>query len=438
MSTESIVLKLLLAAALLIVNAALVWAETTLIQKQTQPFHRPSSPRRSRSDAAMNSIRKRHRAVIAARFGTAITAISLGWVAVPVLAEGVVAPAFGQSAVTWPIGTIAFLLATWIYFIFGQSLPRRLASTTGDAAFIANVLLGLYQVTSPLIKLGEVLTGFIVRIVKKEDLSAEDSKIEDEVPFMNLRSHRLGELGATQRDLVASIFDFSERSIGQIMTPRSDVASVEASMRVREAVDVVRQFGFNRFPVFEGDRDQAIGVVHYRELLEEADGSPSSFVTDVMHAPLMLEEGTPVSLALKKLQARRCHLAIVVNSFGSTTGIVTLEDLLEELVGEAEDADAQSKEHSVVEETRPGVFELGGDLMLGQVEEALDVDLGHVGYQTVGGYIFNQLGRKPQVGDEVKVGDVVFDVLAVKGTRIKRIRAQHSRESAPSRRRAQA
>ena len=192
----------------------------------------------------------------------------------------------------------------------------------------------------------------------------------------------------------------------------------------------MRQFGFTRYPVYDGEHEHMIGVVHFRELIDAADISPRAPVSDVMHTAVTLSPRTAASEALQTMQTRGSHLAVVAAEKGTALGIITIEDLLGELLLDGPgQAGGGALPRSV--EVAPGVFEIDGSLVVQEVEDLLDVDLHYAGLETIGGYVFGRLGRKPKVGDSVKADGVIFDVVDVHGARIRRLRAQRSREAPP-------
>lgn len=248
-----------------------------------------------------------------------------------------------------------------------------------------------------------------------------------------LRSRRAGLTGNIQREILEELFHFKERNVGALMTPKKHIAGLSSSMRNKEALDVVRQFGFTRYPVFDGEKERAIGIVHLRDVIDAAETAPRGSITDQMHSPVALPLHTPASAALKEMRARRAHLAVVVDEHGRTQGLVSLEDLLEEIVSERPD-DATEEARADEEKVRPiadGVYEVDGDAMFVDVLQALMIDLDHAGFDTIAGYVFSRLGRKPLVGDVLSVGELEIDILQVEGGRATRLKVQRAKNAPP-------
>ena len=339
----------------------------------------------------------------------------------------------GSLAAGWiaAIGLAGFVLAAFLHAALGVVLPRALGANR-PPSWLAKAATALVRVSAPavlpFVRLVERATRSLLGLAGRRPADSPKGLYPvEELGAILLRSHRYGILGAAQRELLHSIFNFRERSAKEVATPRSEMACVYASMRVSQALEAVRQFGFTRYPVCDGDKERVIGVVHFRDLVDAADADPKQWVTDVMDSVLHVPESAPASEVLKELQARRAHLAIVVGEHDQVVGMITLEDLLEEFFSPPR----AGGDFPHIKAVAPDTFELDGSLIVEEVEDALGVELRHAGLETIGGYVFGRLGRKAQEGDTLKVNGVLFDVLEMRGPRITRLRAHKTREIPP-------
>lgn len=382
-----------------------------------------------RVEAVMQVDRELTAGLLTARVGALFGAVLGGWAGAIGLAPAARRLLGAADHPLWGalVALCAYLLVGIVVASFGHVAARRLAlarraqGATGQGA-AARLFSAL---TLPLAALSARLGGAALRR-SPGDASSGGDLTEDELNLLILSSYRQGTIGAAQRELIGRVFGHTEELVRDVMTPRSEMACIPSSMRAGEAIEVARQFGFTRFPICEGGKDRVIGVVHYRDLIDAKDQNARLPVTDAMRPAVGVGPDLPVSEALAVMQQHRAHMAIVTDDGGASVGLVTVEDLLSSMVSPpAPEGDSR------VRETGKGVFEFGGDLLVDEVEDALGVDLQRVGVETIGAYLFGRFGRRPKEGDSIKIAGIVFDVLEVRGARIRRLRAQRSREAVP-------
>lgn len=423
--------------ALFVLNAALAVAEAAAARLRDQRLEELVQAGVPRGEAALRSGRELGAQIETARLATTLTALVAGWLGLPLVyrpLERLLAPALpGWLAVT--LAALAGLVVVGLaHLVFAQLLPQRVGArgdTNRVRAFCRFALL-VHRIGAPLAALAHALVSALAGLLGvRRGPEDEPNPSSVELGLATLRSRSLGAHGATQREILKSYFSYKEKTVGELMVPRHNVAALPSSMRLHEAKDAARQFGFTRYPVYDKSDEYVIGVVHYRDIIDAADVAPRAPVSDVMHAAVSLSPRTPASEALQLMQARGSHLAVVTSEQGAAIGIVTVEDLLREMLLEGSSRKERPAPLPRSVEVAPGVFELDASLVVQEVEDLLDVDLHQAGFETIGGYVFGRLGRKPKVGDSVKVHGVVFDVIAVHGARIQRLRAQRSREAPP-------
>lgn len=415
------------AVGLALISGVFLLAAHAMVATRHRRIERRLAQGLSPAGAALKVRGELNAALAAAEVGAILCAVSAGWIGAPALTRwiGDRMPSFpGGGTVA---GAAALLLLAALFVLLGHALPRRLAELHPEraAGIAVPVLLALSRILFPLTYALHALALALFRLTGlKPALKERPGEDEAALKLLSLASRRLGLLGEVQRDLLAQVFEYDEAPIGKVMTPRSEMACIPSTMRAKEALEAVRHLGFTRFPVCDREKDRVIGLIHIRELVDAVDVNPRRPVTDVMTATISLPVETPVGAALKEMQAHRVHLAVVVGAHGSTAGLVTTEDLLGELLGERSVSDGTRERWKAVS---ADTFELDGSLLVGELEEALDVDLHHVGIETIGDFISGKLGRKPHAGDSVKVDGLRFDILDARGTRILRLRVQKER-----------
>jgi len=240
----------------------------------------------------------------------------------------------------------------------------------------------------------------------------------EELRMLVAASTRTGILRESERVLVANALDFAETLVRQVMVPRTEIVAVPDDSTVQGVVQLLRQTPFTRVPVYHEDLDHVVGIIHVKDVVGAA---PDTTVRGLMRKPLYLPETAHLDRALAQFRRERVQLGIVIDEFGGTAGLVTLEDVIEELVGEVQDE--FDRETPMLKEEN-GLFLINGLMPLSDLRERLHLDLGDEPYDTVGGMIFGRLGRVAQVGDEVTIVPYRFTVTAVDGRRVAQVRAK--------------
>lgn len=293
------------------------------------------------------------------------------------------------------------LFIAYLSLVLGELAPKRFAlqKPAQIARLVAPPLDRFANLMRPVIWLLSVSTNAIVRLLGGDPTAASDEISGEEL--RDLVSGHEG-LGEQERQFVADVFMASQRTVKEVMRPRGDIVYLRADRRLRDTLDFVREQPYSRYPVAEGGPDQITGFVHVRDLYGVADDDRRK-VRDVMRPIVMLPSTVQIFPALTTMRSEGTHLALVVDEYGGTDGIVTLEDLVEELVGEIRD------EYDAEDVVRPvsadGTHDVDGGLNIEDFAEETGVELEDGPYETVAGYIVARLGRLPEVGDRVMVGD---------------------------------
>jgi|YNPNPStandDraft_1061719.scaffolds.fasta_scaffold11886_5 putative hemolysin len=283
------------------------------------------------------------------------------------------------------------------------------------APLVRLLMLALRPITAVLESIG--------RAVTPPSATAESLFLTEEgLRFLIHASEQGTAIEEDEKELIASIFAFSDKLVREVMVPRIDVAAVPVDAPMLEALDVILKNGHSRIPVYKGSIDNIIGILYAKDLLRYLrDGRTDVPLDRILRNAYFIPESKKVDELLQELQQRHVHMAVVVDEYGGTAGIVTIEDLLEEIVGEIQDE--YDAEQPTVEAVREGEYLFDARAPLDEVYEYLSIELPEEGGDTLGGFIYSQLGRVPAVGDRVEFGDVVFEVLSVAGRRIKQVRA---------------
>ena len=335
-------------------------------------------------------------------------------------------------------GTIALVVVTafisYLSLVLGELAPKRLAIQRSEAVslFVAPTLDRIARISRPVIWLLSRSTNVVVRLIGLDPKGGGDEVTEEELRDM-VAGH--GDLGAEERRVLSDVFGAADRQLAAVMIPRTEVEFLTGTMPLAEAARHVMDKPHSRYPVIGETVDDVIGVVHVRDLLtavcvdrDRAEGDGPQAVADLTRPVPLVPGSKPLLSALAELRGERNHLAVVVDEYGGTDGIVTLEDLIEELVGEIED------EYDPADTDRDAT-ELDGLLHHDDLAERTGIVLPDGPYETVAGFVQAGLGRVPALGDTLDALGHRFTVTEMDGRRVARIRvaplAQQSRAGEP-------
>jgi CBS domain containing-hemolysin-like protein len=242
---------------------------------------------------------------------------------------------------------------------------------------------------------------------------------EEELRLLLAESHRTGALSSSKRKLLENVFDYTHRSAKHIMVPRAEIVYLTLRKSLAENLDIIRNNQHTRYPLCEMDIDHVVGMIHTKDLLQPAEGlRESRDLLRLKREILFVPETRPLELLQRDFQQRRVHMALVVDEYGSTSGLVTLEDILEEIVGEIQDEfDAEPPK---MESTGDG-YVVDGLVLLDEIAERLGPDVPENESNTLGGFVIARLGRIPRVGDVVRLDGYDVKVVEMKGRRVSKL-----------------
>jgi magnesium and cobalt transporter len=229
------------------------------------------------------------------------------------------------------------------------------------------------------------------------------------------------------RELLQSIVDFTETLVREVMTPRPDIIAIRADATLGDLRTLFREEQYSRIPVFRGDLDNIIGIVFVKDMVGLPPGAEPPLTT-LMRSAYMVPESKRVSELLKEMQRRQAQMAIVVDEYGGTAGLVTVEDLLEEIVGEIRDE--YDVESETVTDEGHGTFAFSGKVSVDEVRDRLGVEIEREGFETLGGYLLSHLGRMPYVGETFEVDELAVEVIEVERRRITKVRVRRRANAA--------
>lgn len=418
-----------LSVVILLVNAFFVAAELAFVRVRATQLQERVDGGSSRARLAQRIYASIDRYLSATQLGVTAASLALGIVGEPAIAA-LLAPVLARTIdpATAAFGVasfaISFALVTYVTVVAGELGPKYLSiqRALDIALWTAYPLDLFYRGAYPLIALMNASANGLVRLfgLREHREPGLDAHSEAELRMLVAISTRKGVLQESERVLLGRALDFADTLVRQVMVPRTEIVAIEDDRPLRELRDILREHPFTRVPVFHGDLDHVAGVVHIKDLVPAQDLSRP--VKDVMRPPLFLPDTTRLDRALAEFRRQRMQLAIVVDEFGGTSGLVTLEDVLEQLVGEVQDEFDREVPHVRAEAS--GALLIDGLTPLSELRDRIGIELDGEPYDTVGGLVFGRLGRLGKVGDAVDVDGFRFAITAVDGRRISQVRVQ--------------
>lgn len=355
--------------------------------------------------------------------------------------EPVLRSALPALSVQW---TEALALSATVIFIsyftlvLGELVPKSLALRhTERLAYVsARVIDRLALLAAPLVKTLTLSTDAVLWFFGHHVSGQEAFISEEELKHMVHEGAQQGIFDEAERKLIHSVFEFTDTSVREVMVPRSEVHAVEASLPLRDILKQLIDTGFSRMPIIRGDLDHIVGIVHIKDLLREVERPQPAPLASVMHSAFFVPDSMQISDLLRELQARRTHMAVVVSEFGTVIGLVTIEDLLEEIVGEIRD-EFDVDEEQPVQQLPDGSLLVHGSLPLDTLKEQYGTPFEETSnYRTVAGFVVAQLKRIPKGGEAISAEGYKMTVVVLDGRRVSKIRVegplQRRERAAPS------
>lgn len=422
-------LKILAALLLVALNGFFVLAEFSLVKVRKTRLAELAESGSSQASLALEVTSKLDAYLSACQLGITLASLGLGWLGEPAIAT-LLNPLF-QRFIGWDevlthtvAAAIAFIIITFLHIVLGELVPKSLAIQKAEAAALktAAPLKMFYKIFYPAIRALNSLANIVLRVWGIEPANEADlAHTEEELRMLVDASQRHGFLDKMEGKLLDNVFEFSDRVVSEVMVPRQDMVCLFIQDSIEEVVEVVKEHGHTRYPLCDDNKDNVIGLVHMRDLMCLQDNLHITDISQVKRDILIVPEGMPISHLVQKMRSQRTHLAVVVDEFGGTAGMVTMEDLLEELVGEIYD-EFEKEQSSEIVKVQEGEYLINGRVLLDEVSELLEVSLEEETVTTIGGYVFARLGRRPVKGDSIEFDGYIFQVLEVAGFRITRVK----------------
>jgi CBS domain containing-hemolysin-like protein len=435
-ASPPILVGLAAVVVLVLANAFFVAAEFALVGARRTRLDEMARAGDGKARLARRAVQSLDRYISATQLGITAASLGLGWIGEPALA-GLIAGAFaGLPHAVSVIAThgvasvIAFIIITILHIVLGELVPKAFALVYPEkvASWFVIPLTGFAWVMAwPIFFLKGSANGLLRLMNVSPPGSQERLHSPEEIRMLVEQSEEGGSLLRQDARLLEGVFEFSEKTAQEVMTPRTQMIALDADLSVEAAADEVAVARRSRYPVYTESLDEIVGVVHAKDILTALRSKPGQTVRFIMRPPLFVPGTREVEDVLADMKRLKTHLAVVLDEYGGTAGLVTMEDLLEEIVGPIYDEyDPQDKPAQ-----GDGAASLDGAMPITEFNTEFDASLDDTDYNTVGGYVFGQLGRLPRPGDRVTAGSHVLEVVEMDGRRVKRLRIHHAEPAAP-------
>lgn len=433
-----ILLKILAVILLVLLNGFFVASEFAIVKVRTSQIDPLVSDGVRNAAQARKVVSQLDEYLSATQLGITLASLGLGWVGEPFLAS-MIEPFFAKAGVTSPfiVHLSAFIIAfgtiTYLHIVLGELAPKSLAirKALEITMLVSGPLRFFYVIFRPLIWFFNGNANYLLRKVFRIEPAGESelAHSEEELRVILTESQKSDEVSAMGKEIVINALDLKHRIVRDIMTPRGEVIYLDIEEPFDSEMTRAIDSRHTRFPLCREQIDEAVGLVHIKDLLANVHSGKKDLLSikrDILHVSEMM----PLEKLLRFFLTKHAHLAIAVDEYGGAVGIVTLDNVLEELVGVIQDEfDTAADETSHINETE---FELDGAHALYELEETLDFDFDNSDVTTIGGYITSELGHLPVAGESVRIGDWMATVKAGDGRRILRVHLKRDLKLQPS------
>jgi putative hemolysin len=415
-------LELIGVVALIVLNAFFVAAEYALVTARRTKIQELAEQGNRRARAVQKIVADPPRFIAAMQLGVTLASLGIG-----ALGEHALARALDPVAATFVAVVVAFLIITFLHVVVGELVPKGAALQYSEriALGVSAPVRAFFVLAHPLIWILQRSSELILRGLGLEAPGAEREPLsEAELRMLLGRATEHGEIEQEEQEMLYKVFDFADKEAADVMVPRPDVVALSIELPPEECLAAVIESPYTRYPVYRESLDDILGILHVRDLFSALNdqGFAKVRVEELLRPSYIVPETKDLAALLGDFRREKFHLAVVVDEYGTMAGIVTLEDLLEEIVGEIEDEFDLPDES--VERVDENTIRIDGSFPIDDFNEQFGTAMPIEDYHSVGGFVFGLIGRAPERGDEVELHGIRCRVLEVEGSRIERLEVQ--------------
>lgn len=340
------------------------------------------------------------------------------------------------NSTLWVVKPLVIIIITFLllvfHMVFGMLIPRRLANKYPDsfAYRLVDFVFFLTKLFTPLIWVFNSLSLLVGRLFGLKPHEGDRVVTEEEIRTIVEESSQTGAIDEEEGEMIQNIFDFSDTTVDEIMTHRTEISALNVKSTRSQLIDFVRQEQYTRYPVYDGSIDHIVGTIHVKDLLKYLDKPEEKFsLKSLLRPPYFVPESKKTAELFREMQRQKNHIAVVLDEYGGTAGIVTIEDLIEEIVGNI--SDEYDEDEEAIKEVKENVFEIDGLESIKDIEDILEANLPVEDYDTLSGFILGQLGRFPEENEEVEIvfNGYKFEIMTIENKIITKVRVTKVDES---------
>jgi CBS domain containing-hemolysin-like protein len=433
------ILRLIALVLLVLANGFFVAAEFALVSVRRTRVAELVAQGNARARWVKKAIDDPDRFIAATQLGITLASLGLGWIAEPALGNILeplirLFPTQIEDEIAHSLSAgLSFAIITFLHVVIGELAPKSIALQNPErtSLFVAQPTVWTETIFKPFIWALNGTGNALLRWVGVEPAAGHELVHSvEELKMLVRASAQSGVVGGEAEEMLTAVFDFGGLLVRQVMIPRTEMIAVREDASIDEIIEVAAKSTFTKFPVYAENQDQILGVVNIKDLLFAVNGNGSGLQTarDLMREAIFIPETARVSTLLQLFRVRQRHMAIVLDEYGGTAGVVTLADLLEEIVGEVSDAFDNERD---IQPLPDGSTLVDGLTLIEEVNEHFDLKLADPNYDTIAGYVLGHLERLAKVGDSIKVDGILLRVEAMDGFRIAHVSITRLKPSDP-------
>lgn len=426
MDTDSSGLMLILAFVFVLLNAFFVLSEFAIVKIRKSKLEELSKEGVKNAKMAYEITNSLDSYLSATQLGITISSLALGWIgepAVAMLIEKPINSIFEANATV--IHSISFIISftfiTLLHVVLGELVPKSVAIATPEKSvlFVAKPLHAFWVIFKPFIAVFDFLAGGILKLIGIRPAGENEiAHSEEEIKIIVAESLKGGVLDSIETQIIKNAVDFSDTVAKEIMTPRKQMVCLNAQKSYEENYKKVIESKYTRFPYIDGSKDSVLGMIHIRDILQSGKKDFNKIVRKILIVP----ENSSIASILSMMNKERISAALVIDEYGGTSGLITMEDIIEEVLGDINDEHDESEVK--FKSIKDGIYELVGTYEIEDFEEITGVDFDDdIEEITIGGYVFNLIGRLPKAGDKTEDENFIYEVLKMDGNIIQTLKA---------------
>ena len=412
------IVNLLLVAILIALTGFFVASEFAIIRIRSSRIDQLIAEGNKKASAVKKLIGNLDEYLSACQLGITITALGLGWLGEPTI-EHLLAPLFAQYDIPTSVATIlsfviAFATITFLHVVVGEMAPKTVAIQKAEqiSMWFAGPLMLFYRIMYPFIWILNGSARFITGLFGLKPVSEhEEAHSEEELRIIVSESYKSGEINQSEFKYVNKIFEFDNRIAKEIMVPRTEITSLAIGATFQEQLEIIKGEKYTRYPIVDGDKDHIVGMINIKEIFTDLihiEEQHLFSIENYIRPIIQVLDSVPIHELLVRMQKDRIHMAILIDEYGGTAGLVTVEDILEEIVGEIRD-EFDTDEMPLIQKINDSKYTIDGKVLVSEINELFGLDIGDDDVDTIGGWVLTEQ-YDIQMGGLIEIGSYTFMV----------------------------